>query len=148
MSRRAFHTVLIVEPSLVEQKRLRQVALRAGFERVLLAADGLQAAKTMGGELVDLVLTPWDAAELAGPELLRALRRRSRNRNVPVVLLDAGLRQDTVVSAVKAGVAGRLVLPAAPAQLKEILATIAAGGLPRRPRSRIRPPICSRRSVR
>jgi CheY-like chemotaxis protein len=90
----------------------------------------LQAAKTMGGELVDLVLTPWDAAGLAGPELLRALRRRSRNRNVPVVLLDAGLRQDTVVSAVKAGVAGRLVLPAEPAQLREILATIAAGGSP------------------
>ena len=49
---------------------------------------------------------------------------------MPVVLLDAGLRRHTVVSAVKAGVAGRLVLPAAPAQLKEILATIAAGGLP------------------
>ena len=117
---------MIVAPSILEQRRLRQVALSAGIERVLLAEDGIQAATMMGEELVDLVLTPWDPDGLAGKELLRALRKRARNRQVPVVLLDNGLHKQTIISAVKAGISGRLQLPAQAEQLKEILAVIEA----------------------
>lgn len=120
-----FHTALIIEPSLVEQRQLRQAALRAGFERVLIAGDGTSAAKVMGEELVDVVLMPWKSEGLAGKALLRALRRLARNRRVPIVLLDDGIQKQVMVTAVKAGVAGRLQLPAQPEELRKILAIIA-----------------------
>lgn len=125
MAERQFRTALIVEPSLIVRRRLRQVALHAGIQRVLLADDGAQAAMLMGEELVDVVLTPWEAEGLAGMELLRALRKLARNRRVPIVLLDDGLHRQVIVTAVKAGVAGRLQLPAQPEQLREILSAIA-----------------------
>jgi CheY-like chemotaxis protein len=125
---RAFHTALIVEPTLVGSRQLRQVALSVGFERVLLTEDGPQAVTVMGEELVDVVFTPWEAGSLSGVGLLRALRKLARNRRVPVVLLDGGLHQQVIVAAVKAGVAGRLQLPPQAEQLREILSVISAGG--------------------
>lgn len=138
MAEREIRTALIVEPSLVVRRQLRQIALRAGIERVLLADDGPGAVTVMGEELVDLVLTPWEAGELAGRELLRALRKLPRNRRVPVVLLDNGVHRQVVVAAVKAGVAGRLQLPAQPGQLRDILSLIAEGHM-QRPRRQPRP---------
>lgn len=110
------------------RRQLRQVALNVGFERVLLAEDGAQAVTVMGEELVDVVFIPWEAGTLSGVVLLRALRKLARNRRVPVVLLDGGLHKQVIVTAVKAGVAGRLQLPPRAEQLREILAVISAGG--------------------
>ena len=124
-------TALVVEPDLLELRRYRRLLLGAGFERVLPAGSGAEALTVMAAELVHLVLTPWETGELSGLELLRALRRRGRNRNVPVVILDHGLSQQTIVAAVKAGVAGRLKLPADAAKLNDLLAAIAADAPPR-----------------
>ncbi len=98
---------------------------RVGCERVLAVADGREAVTALAGELVDLVLTPWNASDLSGVELLRALRRRGQNRNVPVVILDDGLSQQTIVSAVKAGAAGRVKLPVNLLEMQSVLDTIA-----------------------
>lgn len=111
---------------MIEQRQLRQAALRAGIERVLIAEDGTSAATVMGGELVDVVLMPWKTEGLSGKALLRALRKLARNRRVPIVVLDDGMQKQVMVTAVKAGVAGRLQLPAQPEELRKILAIIAA----------------------
>ena len=126
MTEPIFNTALIIEPSLIEQRQLRQAALRAGIERVLLAEDGTAAATVMGRELVDVVLMPWKTEGLAGKALLRALRKLARNRRVPIVVLDDGIQKQVMVTAVKAGVAGRLQLPVQPEELRKILAVIAA----------------------
>jgi CheY-like chemotaxis protein len=118
---------VVLEPDLLRQQRLRHVLRSAGVERVLFAADGPEVLTLMGGELVQLVLVPWDAPGLSGLELLRALRKRGQNRNVPVVILDDGLPQETIVRAIKAGVAGRLPIPPQVTQLREILARISSG---------------------
>ena len=126
MAETRFHTALVIEPSLIEQRLLRQAALRAGFGRVLIAGDGTSAATMMGEELVDVVLMPWETEGLTGKELLRALRKLARNRRVPIVLLDDGIQKQVMVTAVKAGVAGRLQLPVQHDELRKILAIIAA----------------------
>lgn len=125
-----FRTALIVEPAILEQKRAQRQLQRAGFERTLVAESGPQALTMLAAELVDLVLTPWDAPELSGLELLRALRKRRRGKSVPVVILDNGLPQQIVVTAIKAGAAGRLGLPIAAAPLRKLLHAISSGGKP------------------
>ena len=124
MARKSGRTALLIEPSLLERNRLRRGLQREGFERVLQAEDGPTGVTLMAAEPVDLVLTRWDAAGISGLELLRALRKRARNRHVPVVVLDGGLPRQTIVSAIKAGVAGRLPLPSEPGSLREVLQSI------------------------
>jgi len=124
LARKSGRTALLVEPSLLERNRLRRGLQREGFERVLQAEDGPTGVTLMAAEPVDLVLTRWDAAGISGLELLRALRKRGRNRHVPVVVLDGGLPRQTIVSAIKAGVAGRLPLPSEPGSLREVLQSV------------------------
>lgn len=75
----------------------------------------------MREELVDVVLTGWSTPDLAGVDLIRTLRHQGRNRSVPVILLDEGLPQSTVVAAIKAGAAQRLIVPPDREQLQAIL---------------------------
>jgi len=111
------------------RRTIRQALRAAGVERVLEAETAAEALQLLSAELVELVLTPWEVPDLAGRPLVQALRNRGRNRNLPVVLLDAGLAQPQVVAAVKAGVAGRLPLPADVGAVRALLARLAAEGL-------------------
>ena len=130
LAKKSGRTALLIEPSLLEQNRLRRSLQREGFERVLQAEDGPTGVTLMATEPVDLVLTRWDTAGISGLELLQALRKRGRNRHVPVVVLDGGLPRQTIVSAIKAGVAGRLPLPLEPGSLREVLQSILPPLLP------------------
>ncbi|HUJ73520.1 MAG TPA: hypothetical protein VL359_01630, partial [bacterium] len=52
---------------------------------------------------------------------LRALRSRGRGRAPQLILLDEGLPRQTVVTAVKHGIAARLALPAKLSTLREAM---------------------------
>lgn len=97
---------------------------KQGFQTILEAVQAPEAIAIMKEELVDLVLTHWTVEDYSGEKLLAALRKCGRKENIPVVLLDEGLPQSSIVAAVKAGIAGRLPLPPEAARLNEILCTI------------------------
>ena len=120
------HTALLLDPQGLLRRTLRQALLGAGVQRVLEAASAAEALRLMSAQLVALVLTPWEAPDLAGRPLLHALRNRGRNRNVPVIVLDGGLTPAQVVASVKAGAAGRLALPTSAPALRALLERIAA----------------------
>lgn len=130
MASHSLHSALILEPALMKRQALKRLLRRHGFDRVLEAETVNDALVLMRGEPVQLVLTAWSPPGMAGVPLLHALKRRPQDRpgrgNAPaIVLLDEGLPQQQVVAAVKAGVAGRLTLPAQAAQLARILGEIA-----------------------
>ncbi len=126
LERGRLHTALLLDPQGMLRRTLRQALLGAGVERVLDAGSAAEALRLLSAELVALVLTPWEAPDLAGRPLLHALRNRGRNRNVPVVVLDGGLTPAQVVASVKAGAAGRLTLPASALTVRTLLERIAA----------------------
>ena len=103
-----FQTALVIEARPLVRRALQQALLRAGVQRVLEADGAQDALQLLSAELVQLVLTPWAVPGLEGRALIQALRRRGRNQNVAVVLLDDGLSQAQIIVAVKAGMAGRL----------------------------------------
>jgi CheY-like chemotaxis protein len=130
LPRPAHRSALILEPSLITRQTLKRLLRRCGFERVLEADSAADAIMLLREQPVDLVLTPWAAPGMAGIPLLRTLRDRQPNRpgrgSPPaIILLDEGLPQQHVVAAVKAGVAGRLPVPAQAGPLSHILRTIA-----------------------
>jgi two-component system, chemotaxis family, chemotaxis protein CheY len=126
-------TAVLLLPQAVARRRLRQALLHGGLERVLEAETAAEALTLLSSQLVSMVLTPWEAPDLAGRALLNALRDRGRNRQLPVVILDDGLAAPQVVAAVKAGAAGRLILPADAQAVRDLLARIGATALPGAP---------------
>jgi len=115
----------------MKRQALKRLLRRHGFDRVLEAESAQEALVLIRGEPVQLVLTAWSPPGMAGVPLLHALKRRPHDRpgrgSVPaIVLLDEGLPQQQVVAAVKAGVAGRLPLPAQADRFARILGEIAA----------------------
>jgi CheY-like chemotaxis protein len=122
-------SALLLHPHPLPRRTIRQALRSAGMERVLEADSAAEALRLLSAELVQLVLTPWEVPDLAGRPLVQALRNRGRNRNLPVVLLDAGLAPPQVVAAVKAGIAGRLALPADAAAVRALLAQLVAEGV-------------------
>ena len=107
---------------MVGRMSLRGVLRRAGFARVLEAESATEALTTLAAERVAVVFTAWEVADDRGSDLIRSLRNRGVNHNLPVVLLDNGIPQQNVVLAVKAGAAGKLTLPTSAQAVMDVLA--------------------------
>ncbi len=114
-------TALVLSPEFTTRRPLVGLLQRAGYARVLEAEDATEALTLLQSELVSLVLTEWELPQQRGRSLMRSLRNRRRNRNVPVIVLDSGLPAAAAVEAVKGGVAARLTLPASVESLGEAL---------------------------
>lgn len=112
----------------MKRQALKRVLRRCGFERVLEAETADDALVQLRGQPVQLVLTAWAPPGLGGVPLLRALKHSPQDRpsrGAPaIVVIDDGLSQQHVVSAIKAGAAGRLPLPAQAEELERILGTL------------------------
>ncbi len=108
------------EPAWRAGLRLTLAAL--GYRRIVEAETDAEAVARLRSGLVDLVLTPWERPEISGPRVMEAVARRAPR--VPVVLLDDGLPRGKVVSAVKAGIAGKITLPGTVEEMRRVLETI------------------------
>jgi CheY-like chemotaxis protein len=122
-------SALILEPSLLKRQALKRLLRGQGVARVLEAESATEAFVLLRGEPVRLVLTPWAPPGMAGVRLLRELKRRPTDRPgagaaPAIVLLDEGLPPQQVVAAVKAGISGRLPVPAQAAALSRILGAL------------------------
>jgi len=124
---------LILEPALMKRQAVKRLLRAHGFGRVLEAETVTDALVHIRTEPVSLVLTPWSPPGMTGVPLLRALQKAPGDRPgagaVPaIVLMDEGLPQQHVVAAVKAGVVGRLSIPAQAADLRRLLQLIGQAG--------------------
>lgn len=114
-------TALVIHPDPASRPGLRTILRGVGFGRVLETGAAAEAMALLRGELVNLVLASWEVPGRSGGEWLKALRHRGQFRPVPVVLLDDGLTPAAIVLAVKAGIAGKIDLPAKAADLRKIV---------------------------
>lgn len=130
MPQPGFSTALLVAPSHLEGLRLRQVLLRCGLARVLVAEGQARALSLLEEEAVELILAPWETPDFSARALLRALRKKGRHKKVPLLILDAGLAPETMVAAIKAGAAGRVPLPPGRERLAEALRALGEGWRP------------------
>jgi len=117
----AWRTALIVEPSQFNRMGLRHLCRRVGCERILEEEDAAGALATLSAELVDLVLVAWELPDQGGATLVRRLRARNRQHPPVVVVVDDQMDKPALVSAIKAGAAGRLARPWDPEHLEHIL---------------------------
>jgi len=96
------------------------------------AGTGERALALVAGLAPDIVLLDLVLPGMSGVDTVRRLR--AAHPEVKVVVLTSFAGQDSVLPAVRAGVAGYLLKDVGPAELAEALRSVHAGGSPLHPR--------------
>ena len=125
-------TVLLVDDHELVRAGLRTfLELQPDMTVVGEAASGEQALALVAGVRPDVVLLDLVLPGMSGVETARRLRLT--HPEVKVVVLTSFAGQDSVLPAVRAGVAGYLLKDVGPAELAEALRSVHAGGSPLHP---------------
>ena len=125
-------TVLLVDDHELVRAGLRAfLELQPDMTVVGEAASGEQALALVAGVRPDIVLLDLVLPGMSGVQTVRRLRLA--HPEVKVVVLTSFAGQDSVLPAVRAGVAGYLLKDVGPAELAEALRSVHAGGSPLHP---------------
>jgi two-component system cell cycle response regulator len=106
-------------------------ALRAFACRVLEAADGVEGLALANRERPDLILLDDDMPAMDGTEMLIRLKANPQTRDIPVLMLTANSRRDSVVRLLRLGVKDYLVKPITPERILERLGRVIRLDTPR-----------------
>jgi two-component system cell cycle response regulator len=99
-------------------------ALRLFACKTLEAADGVEGLAVADRERPDLILLDHDMPVMDGTEMLTRLKANPETRNIPVLMLTANSRRDTVARILRLGVKDYLVKPFAPERMVERVSRI------------------------
>jgi len=103
--------VLIVDDFATMRRILRNILKQIGFTDITEADDGSTALKELKKAKYDLILSDWNMPEMAGIDLLNAIRADDELKGIPFVMITAEAQKDNIVGAVKAGVNSYIVKP-------------------------------------
>ena len=103
--------VLIVDDFATMRRILKNIMKQIGFSNITEAENGKNALKLLKSEPIDLVLCDWNMPEMAGIDLLNAVRGDDQLKAMPFVMVTAEAQKENILEAVKAGVSSYIVKP-------------------------------------
>jgi two-component system chemotaxis response regulator CheY len=102
---------------------MRKIILRSlqavGVKDVTEAADGAEAIALFEPGKFDLILTDWNMPGMTGLDVLKSIR--TKDANVPVIMVTTEAEKARILEAIQAGVTDYLVKPFQPDALREKL---------------------------
>ena len=101
--------ILLVDNSPSTRSILKQMLEALGHEDVFEAADGIDAARFLEQNAVDLVITDWRMPNMDGLALLKTLRDSANG--VPVLFLITKTERCQAISALQAGANSYIIKP-------------------------------------
>ncbi|MCH7687594.1 MAG: response regulator [Planctomycetes bacterium] len=111
--------IMIVDDSGTMRTIQRRCLEKLGVTSIVEAPNGQVALDLFDQTTIDLVLTDWNMPIMDGLTLLKEIR--SRNKEVPIIMLTTLACKTNVVSALAAGVSDYLIKPFTPELLQEKL---------------------------
>lgn len=108
--------VLLVDDSGTMRTIQHRCLNKLGINDVVEAEDGKMALDLFTQASFDVVLTDWNMPNMDGLTLLKEIR--TRNKEIPVVMITTEAERARVVMAIQAGVSDYLVKPFTPDDLK------------------------------
>ena len=115
-------TILVVEDEPAIQE-LISYSLRQAGHAVLPASDAEQAMTLVNDALPDLVLLDWMLPGISGIEFARMLRRVTRTKTIPIIMLTARAEESDKVTGLEIGADDYITKPFSP---RELIARIKA----------------------
>ena len=103
-------TILIAEDS-ADSREMMQILLGLRGYSVIIAADGCEAVEIALATKPDLILLDLELPRLDGLSVARDLRRHSRFRNIPIVILSGHDPMEHKQPAIDAGCTDYLLKP-------------------------------------
>lgn len=97
-------TVLLVDDSKAARHHIRNVLTRIGFERIIEAADGIEAIPHLNNTLFDLVVTDYNMPEMDGKALVQHIRTLSMQPSVPILMVSSERDEGRLAAVEQAGV--------------------------------------------
>ena len=109
-------SILVVEDELAIQSLIEINLQRAGHE-VILASDSETARRLITAILPDLVLLDWMLPGMSGLDFARQLRRDTRTRDLPIIMLTARAEERDKIDGFDIGVDDYITKPFSPREL-------------------------------
>ncbi len=102
------NTILVVDDMALCREPIAEALRKNGYEAIC-AADGSEALSFLREQRPDLVLLDVNMPELDGLAVLRTMRRDSRLKGIPVILLTDKADRECIAQAAEQGVQGYLL---------------------------------------
>jgi two-component system chemotaxis response regulator CheY len=118
--------IMTVDDSPTVRQMLNLTLEDAGYN-VLEAVDGVDALHKLGaGEKVDMLITDLNMPNMDGIELIRAVRKDSANRFIPIIMLTTEAQESKRQEGKSAGASGWIVKPFKPQQVLAVVKMVLA----------------------
>lgn len=131
--------ILVVEDFATMRRIIRNLLRQGGYGNVVEAEDGTAALRRLKMDRVDLVIADWNMPKMTGLDLLKAMRKDRRLRDVPFLMVTAVAQKDDIIEAIRSGADNYLLKPFTAKTLSEKIDQIFShqreGGGDRRPQS-------------
>jgi len=123
---------LVVDDFSTMRRIVKNLLQELGYANVREADDGSTALPMLQTGDFDFVITDWNMPQMAGLDLLKAVRSDPKLKHLPVLMVTAEAKREQIVEAAQAGVSGYVIKPFTAQTLGEkltkILQTRAAAG--------------------
>ena len=96
--------ILVVDDSLGIRLAVKKMFNKLGFEHIEIADDGTTALEIMKDQLFDLVVVDWSMPKMSGIELVQEMKKSERLKDIPALLVTADEEQETIMTALRAGI--------------------------------------------
>ncbi len=118
-------TILTVDDSRTMRDMLRMALAEAGYN-VLQAEDGVHGLEVLQTAMPDVIVTDINMPKMDGFGLIEAVRKDSRYKRVPILVLTTESDTAKKMRAKEAGATGWIVKPFEPAKLIAAIRRVAA----------------------
>ncbi len=119
--------ILVVDDMSTMRRIVKSILNQLGYNNIDEAENGKQALAKLKAEKYDFVVTDWNMPEMDGLALVKAIRSDDELKNIPVLMVTAEGKKESVIEALKAGVNNYIVKPFTPEVLKEKIEKIFGG---------------------
>ena len=113
--------ILIIDDSQIMRRIIKGFLQRMGFAAIIEATNGRDALRIIAGEEIDLVISDWSMQGTTGFDVLVALRRDKKTKDIPFIMITAEAQLFHIIKAFRARVSQYLVKPFSFEQFEYVL---------------------------
>jgi len=103
--------ILVVDDLTSMRGHVRSVLKSMGFHRIVEAANGVEALRTLNTDPVDFIISDWNMPLMSGLDLLKCVRGDDKHKDIPFLMLTGQSERKEILLAVAAKVNNYLVKP-------------------------------------
>jgi two-component system chemotaxis response regulator CheY len=115
---RDIRRVLVIDDSTAVCRVVVELLRKCGFENIEAVQDGITALGRVRASTFDFIICDWEMEPVNGLQVLDQLRRNSKTRAIPFILMSAKKEPRWVVEAMEAGASCLIAKPFDAAKLR------------------------------